>query len=564
MKLPRNFHWLAVAGLLPRLAVSGDAALPERVQARSMIVSQYGVVATEHPIASQVGAMILAQGGTAVDAAVAANAAVTFLSPMMGGIGGDLFAIVYDAKSGAVHGLNASGWSPAGLTLEFLQGKGITKMSQSGVHRATVPGAVEGWDQLLRRFGRKKFSEVLAPSIRLAREGAPLPEYIARYWANGEKLLRRDANATRTYLPGDRVPALGEIFRNPELAWSYEQIARRGRAGFYEGEIARRIIATTGRLGGTMALADLKEYSAEWVTPLATTYHGWTVHQIPPNGQGIAVLSMLNLMERFPIAKFGHNSADALHVEIEAKKLAYADMLRYVTDPRFSEVPVKGILSKDYAARQAQRIDSAKAQANVPPGPVLEIGNDTTYLCAVDRDGNMISLIQSNYSAFGCGIVPDGTGFVLQDRGSSFSTDPTHPNVAAGRKRPLHTIIPGFMQKDGIRVAFGIMGGPNQPQAHAQFVSNIVDHGMNIQAALEAPRFTKRNVEGYDVQMENRIPAETRAELEKRGHEIKVIDAFGGAVGGGQAVMRNFNTGVNYGASDPRKDGAAVPEPFLK
>lgn len=505
MKIPHAFRWLAVAGLLPRIAVSGDEAEPERFQARSMVVSQYGVVATEHPLASQVGAMILAQGGTAADAAVAANAAVTFLSPMMGGIGGDLFAIVYDAKRAALHGLNASGWSPAGLTLEFLQSKNVTNMSQSGVHRATVPGAVEGWDQLLRRFGRKKFPEVLAPAIRLAREGAPLAELIAGYWANGEKLLRNDENATRTYLREGRVPAMGENFRNPDLAWSYEQIARRGRAGFYEGEIAQRIVDYTGRLGGTMALADLNDYASEWVTPLATTYRGWTVHQIPPNGQGIAVLSMLNLMEQFPIAKFGHNSPDALHVGIEAKKLAYADMLQYVTDPRFSDVPVKGILSKGYAERRARLIDMGKAQANVPAGPVLEIGNDTTYLCVVDREGNMVSLIQSNYSAFGCGLVPDGTGFVLQDRGSSFSTDPSHPNVAAGRKRPLHTIIPGFMEKDDVRIAFGVMGGPNQPQAHAQFVSNIVDHRMNIQAALEAARFTKRNVEGFDVQVENRV-----------------------------------------------------------
>jgi gamma-glutamyltranspeptidase / glutathione hydrolase len=251
-------------------------------------------------------------------------------------------------------------------------------------------------------------------------------------------------------------------------------------------------------------------------------------------------------------------------VGIEAKKLAYADMLQYVTDPRFSDVPVKGILSKDYAARRARLIDMRKAQANVPAGPVLEIGNDTTYLCVVDREGNMVSLIQSNYSAFGCGLVPDGTGFVLQDRGSSFSMDSSHPNVVAGRKRPLHTIIPGFMEKDDVRIAFGIMGGPNQPQAHAQFVSNIVDHGMNIQAALEAARFTKRNVEGYDVQLENRVPTEARTELERRGHVIKLIASFGGAVGGGQAVMRDYAKAVNFGASDPRKDGAAVPEPYPK
>jgi gamma-glutamyltranspeptidase/glutathione hydrolase len=537
-------------------------AQADRSQARSMVVTRYGIVATEQPLASQAGALILAQGGNAIDAAVAANAMLGLTAPMMCGIGGDLFAIVYEAKSGKLYGLNASGWAPAKLSIDLLKGKGLTNMPQSGIQSVTVPGAVEGWDKLLHRFGRKKFSVVLAPAIRLAEEGFPVTELIGGAWAGSEKMLSKDAHTARTYLPGGHAPGVGEIFRNPDLAWSYKQIAAQGRDAFYQGKIAQRLIAHSRDLDGTLDADDLRRFSAEWVTPVSTNYRGWTVSEIPPNGQGIAALMMLNLMEKFPLGEYGHNSTKALHVMIEAKKLAYSDLLPYVADRRFSQVPTAGLLSKDYAAQRAKLIDLDQANCHVEAGAPPEIGNDTTYFCVVDKDGNMISIIQSNYNGFGSGLVADGTGFALQNRGGLFSLDPKHPNALVGRKRPLHTIIPGFMAKDRVRIAFGIMGGFNQSQAHAQFVANVVDHHLNIQAALEAARFTKLTFEGCDVQMERRVPQTVRAELQAKGHQIQLKGDFTQDVGGGQAVLRDFSTGINYGGSDPRKDGAAIPEPL--
>ncbi len=548
---------LLIAVALPTLALAA-----ERVQGRSMIMSRHGIVATEHPLASQIGATILAQGGNAVDAAVAANAAMGLVGPMANGIGGDLFAIVYEAKSGKIYGLNASGWAPAGLNIELVKRQGFTtNMPQSGIHSVTVPGCVDGWQKLLDRFGRKKLSALLAPSIRLAEEGFPITEIFSDYWVASENKLRKDTNATRVYLPEGRAPKPGEVFRNRDLAWSYKQIARHGRKAFYEGEIAKRILKCSTGLGGTMNAEDLKKFSAEWVEPISTTYRGWTVYEIPPNGQGIAALAMLNLMENFPLEEFGHNSADALHVMIEAKKLAYADMLRYVADPNFAKVPVAGMLSKEYARERARLIDMAKANCNVPAGQPPPMGTDTTYLCVVDAEGNIVSYIQSNYNSFGSGVVAEGTGFALQNRGGLFSLDPQHPNALAGRKRPLHTIIPALMTKGEVRIAFGIMGGWNQSQAHAQFVSNLVDHGMNLQAAMEAARFTKLSFDGCDLRLESRVPEAVRTVLTERGHVIKLEGKFADSVGGGQAVMRDVATGVNYGASDPRKDGCAIPQP---
>ena len=533
-----------------------------RTQARSMVVSRGGIVATESPLASQVGAMILARGGNAIDAAVAANAVVGVVEPMMNGMGGDLFVIVYEAKTGKLYGLNASGWAPAKLSIEFLHGKGQDKMPQHGIDSATVPGVVDGWSKLLSRFGTKKFPEVLAPAIHFAKDGFPVPELAAEYWAGDEKKLLADPNAAATFLINGKAPHLGEVFQNPDLARSLELVAAGGRDAFYQGDIAKRIVATSSKLGGAMTVEDLAEYSSEWVEPISTTYRGWTVYEIPPNGQGIAALEMLNIMETFPFGQF-QNPADVPHLMIEAKKLAYADMYRYVADQKFSRVPVAGMLSKDYAAQRAKSIDMARANCQVGPGePEFSAKGDTTYLSVVDRDGNMISLIQSNYSSFGSGVVADGTGFVLHNRGGLFSLDPKSPNVLAGHKRPLHTIIPGFMTRGQERIAFGIMGGFNQAQAHAQFVSNVADRGMNIQAAMEAPRFTKYTFAGCDVQMEDRFPAEIRAVLTQRGHKIGLEGSFSQAVGGGQAVRRDFSTGVNYGASDPRKDGEAIPEPI--
>ncbi len=532
----------------------------DRDQARSMVITRYGIVASEHPLASQIGAQVLSEGGNAVDAAVAVNASLGVFAPMANGIGGDMFAIVYEAKTGKLYGLNASGWAPRELTPAFLAAKGFTNMPQNGIHSVTVPGVVDGWDKLLRRFGRKHLAELLKPAIQYAEEGFPVTEIFASYWAASERSLRRNTNATATYLPSGDSPKAGEIFRNPDLAWSLRQIARHGRKAFYEGEIAKRILTTSRGLGGTMTSQDLAEFSAEWVQPISTTYRGWTVYEIPPNGQGIAALMMLNLMEQFPVSDYGAGSAKALHVEIEAKKLAYADLLRYVCDPKFNRVPVAGMLSKTYARDRARLIDLDKANCNVEPGQPPPMGDETTYFCVVDADGNMVSYIQSNYNSFGSGVVPIGAGFALQNRGGLFSLDPTHPNVLAGRKRPLHTIIPAFMTKGDVRIAFGIMGGWNQAQAHAQFVANVVDFNKNIQAALEAPRFTKMSFTGCDVQIESRVAPEIRAELATKGHKIDLHGPFAASVGGGQAVLCDFATRINYGASDPRKDGAAIPQ----
>jgi gamma-glutamyltranspeptidase / glutathione hydrolase len=541
--------------------IGAGAQAPERSQGRSMVVSRGGIVAAESPLAAQAGAAILARGGNAVDAIVAANAAMGVIEPMMDGIGGDLFAIVHDAKSGKLYGLNASGWAPAKLTIEFLKSKGIDKMPGSGINSVTVPGAVDGWSKLLTRFGTKKFSEVLAPAIYYARDGFPIAEWDAVYWAAAENFLSKDKNLSATYLIDGHAPRLGEVFRNPDLARSLEAIAAGGRDAYYKGEIASRIVAFSSQLGGTMTPEDLADYSSEWVEPISTTYHDWTIYEIPPNGQGIAALMMLSIMENFPIRQL-RDSADRWHVMIEAKKLAYADMHRYVADPKFSRVPVEGMLAKDYAAQRAKLIDMAKANCDVSPGePQFLAAGDTTYLTAVDRDGNMVSLIQSNFSEFGSRLVADGTGFALQNRGALFSIDPSSPNALAGRKRPLHTIIPAFMVHGDERIAFGIMGGFNQAQAHAQFVSDLVDFGMNIQEALEAARFTKPTFTGCDVVMEDRLPVSIRDALIQRGHKIEVRGDYSAMMGGGQAVRRDFAKGVNYGASDPRKDGAAVPEP---
>lgn len=533
----------------------------DRSQARSMVISSRGIVASEHPLASQAGAMILARGGHAVDAAIAANAVMGVVEPMMDGVGGDLFAIVYDTTTGQLHCINASGWTPSAMTLDFLRSRGLNSMPQSGIHPVTVPGAVSGWALLSDRFGRKSFSELLGAAIQVADEGFPVTEIAAAEWASCESLLRSDPNTAKTYLPAGRAPRVGEMFRNPDLAWSLTQIATKGPKAFYRGAIAQRLLACSNRHGGAMTAADLADFSAEWVAPISTTYRGWSIYELPPNGQGVAALVMLNILENFPLGEYGHNSVEALHLMIEAKKLAYADMIRHVADPRAADVPTTGMLSKAYARDRATLIDRAKAGSDVAAGKLATRGTETTYLSVVDREGNMVSLIQSIFAIFGSGLVPEGLGFVLQNRGGRLSMDPTHPNALAPRKRPLHTIIPAFMSRGDIRTAFGIVGGWNQPQAHVQFVSNIVDHGMNIQAALEAPRFTKITFEGCDVMMEGRIAEPVRASLSRKGHEIELQGNFSSMVGGGQSVSRDLGAGVNYGASDPRKDGAAIPEP---
>ena len=535
------------------------APAQDRAQGRSMVISRYGVVAAESPLAAQAGVQMLERGGTAVDAAVAANAVMGVVAPMSNGIGGDLFAIVYDAKSGKLYGLNASGWAPSGLTVETLKKQGLRDMPQHGIFAVTVPGAVDGWQKLLERFGKKNLSAVLSPAIQIADQGFPVTEWVAGLWAQDVELLRSNDAAAQTYLPSDRAPAVGQVFRNPDLAKSLRQIAQGGRDAFYKGEIARQIIETSRRHGGTFTASDFADYASEWVEPISTTYRGWTVSELPPNGQGLAALEMLNIMETFPLGQYGLNSTRTLHAMIEAKKLAYADLVRYIGDPKFSKPPVAQLLSKDFAAKRAQAIDPNRANCQVASGS-LPPGGDTIYLSVVDRDGNMVSLIQSNYEDFGSGLVADGTGFALHNRGALFNLDPDSPNVLAPRKRPLHTIIPAFVTKGDVRIAFGIMGGWNQSQAHAQFVSHVVDFNQNIQAAMETARFTKLSFDGCDVQIENRLPGNTRAELQAKGHILQLHNGFSNAFGGGQAVMRDFASGVNYGASDPRKDGEAIPE----
>jgi gamma-glutamyltranspeptidase / glutathione hydrolase len=542
-------------------ALSPDAAAEDRSRSRSLVASPDGIVASESVLASQVGARILEAGGNAIDAAIAANAMLGLVAPMNDGIGGDLFAIVHDARSGRLHGLNASGWAPAGLSAAFLLRQQLDQMPQQGIHSVTVPGAVAGWHSLAQRFGSRPLAELLAPAIAYAEHGFAVEEVVQGYWQASEPVLRQDAAAAATYLPHGRVPQIGDLFRNRALAWTYRQIAVHGPDAFYRGEVAQKILATSAAHGGTLAAADLAEFEAEWVEPISTTYRGWTVCELPPNGQGIAALEMLNIIERFPLREWGHNSVRTLHALIEAKKLSYADLARHVGDMRFASIPVKGLLSREYAADRAAQIDPARAAAVAAPGTPSGTDHGTTYLAVADRAGNLVSLIQSNFAAvgFGSGIAVADAGFVLQNRAGLFNLEPDHPNQLAGRKRSLHTIIPGFMHKPGKRIAFGVMGGWNQAQAHAQFVSNVVDFGMNIQAALDAPRFSKDTFAGRDVSLEARIPSAVRQQLAAMGHEIVLRGDFSSVrMGSGQAVEHDLERGMLFGASDPRKDGAAI------
>jgi gamma-glutamyltranspeptidase/glutathione hydrolase len=559
-KLPHACLLLIAAAVVLSGTAREETRAQDRSQARSMVISTSGIVAAESPLAAEAGIAILERGGNAVDAAVAANAAMTVVAPMSNGIGGDLFAIVYDAKSGKLYGLNASGWAPASQSIDRLHQKGLRSMPAYGIESATVPGAVDGWQKLLDRFGKKKLNEVLAPAIQMAEEGFPVTERVALQFATSADLLHSNEAAAQTYSISDRAPRAGEIFRNPDLGWSLRQIAQGGRDAFYRGEITKRLLALSARHDGAFTAADFSSYSSEWVEPISTTYRGWTVYELPPNAQGVGALEMLNIMERFDLKQFGLNSTRALHTQIEAKKLAYADLIRYIGDPKASSPPVAEMLSKQYGADRAKLIDMDHANCNASPGTPPSDGGDTIYLSVVDRDGNMVSLIQSNFEEFGSGLVAEGTGFVLHDRGALFSLDPASPNALAGHKRPLSTLIPALMEKDQTRIAFGIMGGWNQAQAHAQFVSHIVDYNQNIQLALETARFTKLSFDGCDVELENRVPGNVRGELEAKGHKVIMHNGYSEEFGGGQAVMRDFTAGVNYGASDPRKDGEAIPE----
>ncbi|MFZ0747562.1 MAG: gamma-glutamyltransferase, partial [Terracidiphilus sp.] len=526
----------------------------DRSYGRSVVFSQFGIVATSQVAASQAGARILEQGGSAIDAGIAANAVLNVTEPNTNGMGGDLFAIYWEAKTGKLYGLNASGWAPKALTIEHLRSKGITEMPQFGIDSVTVPGVVDGWTKLHDRFGKLPWRVLFQPAIFYADHGFPVAEIIHAWWESDHDGLFTNAESRRVFLPGDKVPETGEIFRNPDVARAFRLIANQGESVFYKGEIAKAILKTSADLGGTMTADDLASYSAEWVEPISTTYRDWTIYELPPNGDGIAALEMLNIMERFQPDPAGPHSPGELHHRIEAMKLAYADVKAYVGDPRFSKIPVDQLLSKKYAAKRAALIDPEHANCTVAPGALGT--SDTTYFSVVDREGNIFSIIQSNYNNFGSNVTVQGMGFALQDRGGLFSLDPRSPNALAGRKRPFHTIIPAFMEKGDIHIGFGIMGGLNQAQAHAQFVSNLVDHGMNIQMALEAPRFTRKVFGGCEVMLESRIPPAVRDALAAKGHQIKLQGDFSSEMGGGQVVVHNAATGVNWGASSPRKDGA--------
>ncbi len=530
-----------------------------------MVISQGGIVATSQTLASQAGAQILARGGSAVDAAIAANAVLSIVEPMMCGPGGDLFAIYRDAKTGKLTGINASGGAPKSLTIDALKALKIETMPTAGILSVTVPGAVDGWAKMHARFGKLPWHDLFVPAIYYAEHGFPVTELIQYDWAGEADKLRANEASRRIFLPGDKAPEVGQIVKNPELAHAYRLIAAGGRDVFYKGEIAKAIVATSKHHEGFLSASDLEAFSAEWVEPISTTYRGWTVSEIPPNGQGIGALQMLNIMENFPLHEIPPMTADAYHIKMEAQKLAYADLRRYIGDPRFSDVPIRGLLDKAYAKRRAASIDLAKAQCDPPAGEPANAVGHTIYLAAADREGNVVSWIQSVSDLWGSGIVVDGFGFHLHNRGAGFSFDPKHPNALAPGKRPYHTIIPGFLdradQNVDQHIAFGIMRGQNQAQAQAQFVSNVVDHEMNIQAALEAPRFTKMTAGGCDVRIEARVPEDVRATLEKRGHSLEVLGEYSGFMGGGQAVMVDSKSKVHYGASSPRKDGAAIPEP---
>ena len=543
-----------------------------RSHARSMVITHYGIAATAHALASQAGAEMLARGGSAADAVIAANAVLGVTEPMMNGMGGDLFVLYWQARKRQLHGLNASGWAPKALTIDHLRRKGYQAMPQDGIDSVTVPGVVDGWSKLHRRFGERRWKEILQPAIFYAENGYPVPEVIQGYWQVGPEALAREKESQRVYLRDGKAPSVGAIFRNPDLAKSLRMVADDGAKAFYRGKIAHAIVSTSEAHGGTMSRDDLAEFSSEWVEPISTTYRGWTVYELPPNGQGMAALEMLNIMETAPASPDGPLSVGELHKKIEAMKLAYADLERYNADPRFAEVPVKSLLSKKYAKQRARLMVRDRAsdfEAGVPPGIsdrrgsgwLRWLGGDTTYLAVVDREGNIASLIQSNYIGFGSGVTVRGMGFVLQSRGALFSLDPSHPNALAPRKRPFHTIIPAFMERGDQHVGFGIMGGANQPLAHAQLVSNVVDYGMNIQAAMEHARFTVGERAGRTILIESRVKPEVVQQLLAMGHKLEYVGDFSTSMGRGQAVLHDSRAKVNYGASDARADGAAAPEP---
>ena len=560
---------LSVINLSPTYA-QVDRITGHSFATRSEVIAQHGMVCTSQPLATQVGLDVLKAGGSAVDAAIAANAALGLMEPTGNGLGGDLFAIVYEAKTKRLHGLNASGRSPLGLSRETLMAE-LAKLQRTtipprGLLPISVPGAVDGWFRLHGKFGRLPMSRLLAPTILYAREGFPVSELIAHYWERSVPLLGREPGAfMATYAPGGRAPAKGEIFRNPDLARTLAALADGGRDAFYRGEIAGRIDAFFSAHGGWLRRADLERHTSDWVDPVSVNYRGYDVYELPPNGQGIAALQMLNILEGYDLRAMGFNSPDALHVMIEAKKLAFEDRAKFYADPGFSKIPLRGLLSKAYATERRALIKMDRAAKTYDAGnPALQDG-DTIYLTTADADGNLVSLIQSNYRGMGSGVVVPGLGFGFQNRGEMFTLQPGHANDYAPGKRPFHTIIPAFIMKDGAPwLSFGVMGGAMQPQGHVQIVVNLIDFGLNVQEAGDAARWqhegstdydTPRMITGGFVFLENGVPWETKAELKRRGHDLRTdLGGFGGY----QAIQWDPKNRVYLGASESRKDGQAA------
>ena len=519
---------------------------------RSEVIAPHGMVATSHPLAAQVGIDILKAGGNAIDAAVAVNAVLGLVEPHMNGVGGDLFAIVWDAETEQLYGLNATGRAPYELNRQVFERQGLDRVPGTGPLTWTVPGAVDGWDQLLMRFGTMRFAEVLAPAIAYGRDGFPVTEIIQGQWAASERSLAEWSTFAATYLPNGRPPAVGEVFRNPGLVRTYEAIARGGRDAFYRGEIARTIVAFSESNGGYFTLPDFADHSSVWVEPVTTSYRGYDVWEIPPNSSGIVALMMLNILEGYDIASMGHNSAEAIHLLTEAKRLAFTDRDRYVADADANTLPTAELISKAYAERRRALINRSHASGTVRAGDPTD-NADTVYLTVVDKDRNTISLIESIFGGFGSKVVPADLGFALQNRGSGFSLEPGHLNSLEPHKRSLHTNMPAFVTKDGKPwLSFGVMGGAMQPQGHTQVLSNIIDFGMNLQEAGDAARVRHSG----SVLVEPGVSDEVIAALERMGHQVRRTD--GGAMGGYQSIMIHPETGMLHDGTDPRKDGAAI------
>ena len=542
---------------------SQDRITGEVFSSRSEVIAKNGMVATSHPLASQVGIDILKKGGNAIDAAIAANAALGLMEPTGNGIGGDLFAIVWIENEKKLYGLNASGRSPENLTLEYFKENNFKSIPPYGPLPVSVPGCVDGWFELHDKFGKIEMNEILDPTIKYAENGFPVTELVSYYMKNASKNFEDYPNFQETYFINNSTPLKGQIFKNPDLAKTLKIILENGRKGFYEGVIAKTISDFIQDQGGFLSYKDLKNHKSEWIKPVSTNYRGYDVWELPPNGQGIAALQILNLLEGYDIRSMGFGSADYIHHFVEAKKIAFADRAKYYADPDFNDIPVDFLISKEYSNNRRKEINSEKSASNVLPGNIEN--GDTIYLTTADSEGNMVSLIQSNYRGMGSGMIPTGLGFMLQDRAELFSLEDTHFNVYEPNKRPFHTIIPAFITKDNNPfVSFGLMGGAMQPQGHAQIVINLIDFEMNLQEAGDAPRIRHQSQEqptggkmtdGGELALESGINYKEIRELMKRGHKI-IYDL--GSYGGYQAIMIDYLNKIYYGASESRKDGNAI------